>query len=199
MFGRLHSPHRKADQALPRPASVTRTGSVLLGLAGLVLAGCGTAQAAGGAPRTLKAEIAHDKAFVAARYHHCASLHLSPRHCPFKVATTSNGHGGALIAIDLTQQTGDDCNRGRVFFFSKETFLASTRTLRPHSLGGVVGLRAHGARKFAVIYGVSANANTSCADAGNAGTDTYVYAYNGHHMVRKSGTPPKLPKVIVGT
>jgi len=26
-----------------------------------------------------------------------------------------------------------------------------------------------------------------------------VYAWNGHHMVKKSGTPPKLPKVIVGT
>jgi hypothetical protein len=86
-----------------------------------------------------------------------------------------------------------------VFFFSKEHFLVSTRKLRPHSLGGVVGLHAHGARKFAVIYAVSANASTSCAQAGNAGTDSYVYRYDGHQMVKKSGTPPKLPKVIVGT
>jgi hypothetical protein len=49
-----------------------------------------------------------------------------------------------------------------------------------------------------VIYGVSASANTSCAGAGNAGTDSYVYAYNGHHMVKTSGTPPKLLKGIVG-
>jgi len=49
------------------------------------------------------------------------------------------------------------------------------------------------------MYGVSASASLSCADAGNAGTDSYVYSYNGHHMVKKSGTPPKLPKVIVGT
>ncbi len=185
-----------------RHFAITRAGSVLLGLAGLVLAGCGAAQAASSPlspAATLKAQIAHDKAFVAARYHGCASLHLTPRHCPFKVATTSNGHGGSLIAIDITQQTGDDCNRGRVFFFNKENFLASTRSLKPHSLGGVVGLRAHGARKFTVVYAVSANANTSCAAGGNAGTDSYVYAYDGHQMVKKSGTPPKLPKVIVGT
>ncbi len=179
-----------------------RAGAVLLGLAGLVLAGCGAAQAASGplSPAArLKAEIAHDKAFVAARYHGCASLHLTPRHCPFKVASTSNGHGGSLIAIDITQQTGDDCDRGRVFFFNKENFLASTRSLKPHSLGGVVGLHSHGVRKFTVVYAVSANASTSCAAGGNAGTDSYVYAYDGHHMAKTSGTPPKLPKVIVGT
>ena len=181
-----------------------RTGAVILSLAGLVLAaGCASAQAAGSlsgaAPRTLKAEIAHDKAVVAAKYHHCSALHLSPPHCPFKVATTSNGHGGSLIAIDLTQQTGDDCYRGRAFFFSNETFLTSTKALQPHSVGGVEGLRAHGSAQIAIVYGVSASANTSCAQNGNAGTDTYVYEWNGHHMIKKSGTPPKLPKVIVGT
>jgi hypothetical protein len=189
---------------LGRQSHVRRAGAVTLGLAGLVLAaGCASAQAAGGMPgaaaRTLKAEIAHDKSVVAARYHNCAALHLSPQHCPFKVATTSNGHGGSLIAIDLTQQTGDDCDRGRVFFFSKETFLTSTRALQPESRGGVEGLHAHGTAQIAVVYGVSSSASVSCAEGGNAGTDTYVYAWNGHHMVKKSGTPPKLPKVIVGT
>ena len=194
------------ERRRPRPCShrnMRRAGAVILSLAGLVLAaGCASAQAAGSsgtAPQTLKAEIAHDKAFVAARYHHCAALHLSPQHCPFKVATTSNGHGGSLIAIDLTQQTGDDCDRGRAFFFSKETFLASTKDLQPHSVGGVEGLHAHGTAQIGIVYGVSASASTSCAENGNAGTDTYVYAWNGHHMIKKSGTPPKLPKVIVGT
>ena len=176
----------------------------MLSLAGLVIAaGCASAQAAGGLPgtaaQTLKAQIKHDKAVVAAKYHNCSALHLSPPHCPFKVATTSNGHGGSLIAIDLTQQTGDDCFRGRAFFFSKETFLTSTRALKPHSVGGVEGLHAHGTAQIAIVYGVSASASTSCAENGNAGTDTYVYAWNGHHMVKKSGTPPKLPKVIVGS
>ena len=106
--------------------------------------------------------------------------------------------GGSLIAIDLTQQTGDDCYRGRVFFFTKETFLTSTKNLKPDSVGGVKGVRADGTAKFAVVYWVSASANTSCAQNGNAGTDTYVYGWNGHHMFKKSGTRPKLPKVIVG-
>ncbi len=189
---------------LSRHKNARRAGVVILSLAGLVLAaGCASAQAAGSlpgaAPRTLKAEIRHDKAIVAAKYHHCSALHLRPRHCPFKVATTSNGHGGSLIAIDLTQQTGDDCFRGRAFFFSKETFLTSTKGLKPNSVGGVEGLHADGTAQIAIVYGVSKSANTSCAENGNAGTDTYVYAWNGRHMVKKSGAPPKLPKVIVGT
>ncbi|MGI9004894.1 MAG: hypothetical protein ACR2FU_01600 [Streptosporangiaceae bacterium] len=164
--------------------------------------GCGTAEAAshaGAAPHSLTAQIKHDEGVVAARYHHCASLHLSPRHCPFKVATTADGHGGTLIAVDLTQQTMDDCDRGRDFFFTGETLRASTRALQPHSLGGVESLRAHGTAAIAVSYGVNRSASTSCAQSGNAGTDTYVYGWNGKHMVRKSGTPPRKPKVIVGT
>jgi hypothetical protein len=145
-----------------------------------------------------QAEIAHDKAVVAGKYHHCSSF-LASRRCPFKVATTANGHGGTLIAIDITQQTMDDCDRGRVFFFNGETLLVSTRGLAPHSVGGVEGVRAHGAKEFAVIYGVNRSQNTSCAQSGNAGTDTYVYGWNGTHMIKKSGTPPNPPKVIVGT
>jgi hypothetical protein len=182
-------------------SNVRRAAMVLLGLAGLVLAaGCGAAQAAApsAAPRTLKAEIAHDKAVVAAKYHHCSAF-LASRRCPFKVATTANGHGGTLIAIDITQQTMDDCDRGRVFFFNAETFLVSTRGLAPHSVGGVEGVRAHGTKEFAVIYGVNRSRNTSCAQSGNGGTDTYVYGWNGTHMIKKSGTPPNPPKVIVGT
>ena len=189
--------------AAARRRARKRTSAALLGLATLLLAvGCGAAQAAsdaGAAPHSLARQIAHDKGVVAARYHHCASLHLSPRHCPFKVATTADGHGGTLIAIDLTQQTMDDCDRGRVFFFTGETLRASTKALQPHSVGGVENLRAHGTAAIAVIYGVSRSASTSCAQSGNAGTDTYVYAWNGTHMVKKSGTPPHKPKVIVGT
>ena len=150
-----------------------------------------------GAP--LKAQIAHDKAFVSRRHDNCAAFRPSPAHCPFKVATTPNGKHGHLIAVDITQQTGDDCYRGRVFFFTGRQFLASTRRLPPRSFGGVKGVRAAGIARFKVIYRVSASAGTSCAMNGNAGTDPYVYAWNGQHMVKESGTPPAPPKVIVGT
>lgn len=181
---------------------IRRAASAAVGFAGLVLAaGCGSAQAASspGTARTLKAAIAHDKAVVARKYHGCRSLHLSPPHCPFRVATTADGRGGTLIAVDLTQQTMDDCDRGRVFFFDGRTLLVSTRGLAPHSVGGVKSVSAHGARAFAVAYWVNRSRSTSCAQSGNGGTDTYVYGWNGSHMIRKSGSPPAPPKVIVGT
>jgi hypothetical protein len=168
-----------------------RAAAVLLGLAGVVLAaGCAV-------PHTLRAQIAHDKGVVAAKYHHCSFL--ASHQCPFQVATTANGHGGTLIAVNITQQTMDACDRGRVFFFNGETLLVSTRGLAPHSIGGVKGVREHGAREFAVVYWVNRSPNTSCARSGNGGTDTYVYRWNGTHMIKKSGTPPNPPKVIVGT
>jgi hypothetical protein len=92
--------------------------------------------------------------------------------------------------IDQIRRIGQRRQRGQI---------GPSAVFAPHSLGGVVGLHSKGAKKFTVIYAVSKNANTSCAEAGNAGTDSYVYAYNGHQMFKKSGTPPKLPKVIVGT
>lgn len=193
---------------LTRPRDIRSARPAVAGLLGLVLAaGCGAGHQAGASPghvsvlsaTTLKAEIAHDKAAIARRYHNCSALHLSPPHCPFKVATTANGKGGDLIAVDLTQQTGDDCYRGRVFFFDNESYLTSTRRLAPRSFGGVKGVRADGPARFAVTYWVSASATTSCAMNGNAGTDGYVYGWNGTHMFKKSGRPPKPPKVIVGT
>jgi hypothetical protein len=147
----------------------------------------------------LLAQVAHDEATVAATYHNCDALHLSPSHCPFKTATTSNGSGGGLIAIDLTQQTGDDCYRGKVFFFNGESLVADTKGLAPHSKGGVESVRAAGSAAFAVTFGTSPSTSTSCAQNGSAGPDVYRYTWDGTNMAKKSGTPPTPPKVIVGT
>jgi outer membrane murein-binding lipoprotein Lpp len=179
-----------------------RTRLVMTSLIGLFLAaGCSSTAggtAAAGSASTLKAQIAHAKAVIDRRYHDCAALRLSPSHCPFKVASTPDGKGGDLIAINLTQQTGDDCYRGEVFFFDADRFLASTRQLPPRSVAGVEGLHAAGTAAFTVTYGVSASANSTCAMNGSAGTDDYVYGWNGSRMYAKSGTPPKPPRVIVG-
>jgi hypothetical protein len=168
-----------------------------MAMAGWAPAHAGPSVAANG--RSLNAEIRHDKAFVSRRYDNCRAFVPSPGRCPLAVAVVANGRRGHLIAVDITRQTGDDCFRGRVFFFNGEHFAASTRQLPPRSFGGVKSVRADRTARFKVIYWVSASAQTSCAMNGNAGTDRYVYAWNGRRMVKKSGTPPAPPKVIVGT
>ncbi len=144
--------------------------------------------------------VAHDRSAVAARYANCAALRLSKTGCPFgPVATTSDGSGGLLYGILLTAQTGDDCYRGVAYFFDGERLLASTEGLPPYSVGGgVVALRASGPKRFAVGYGVSPSSQTSCAQNGSAGTDTYRYSWNGSALSVVSGTLPSPPEVIVG-
>jgi len=142
--------------------------------------------------------VAHDEAAVAAMYGDCGAF--SPtRHCPFgAVATTTDGSGGLLYGILLTAQTGDDCERGIAFIFQVERLLGSTSDVPPYSGGGVVALKAAGPQRFAVGYGVSPSTNTSCAENGSAGTDTYVYAWNGSALHLVSGEKPPFPEVIVG-
>ena len=197
-----------------RRATEARLGRrwLLAGLLGLIMALAGCSSSGGGpAPivsvtgtpnpslSAVKAQITHDEVTVADSYHGCKALRLSPPHCPFQTATTPSSAGGNLIAIDITQQTGDDCYRGRVYFFNGETPLASTRQLPPRSRGGVESVRAAGKDTFAVTFGTSPSASTSCAQNGSAGPDVYRYAFNGTEMTLKSGTPPAAPKVIVGT
>lgn len=183
---------------------------LLASLLGLVMALAGCSSSGGPAPAVsvtgtpnpslsaVQAEITHDEGAVADLYHGCKALRLSPPHCPFKAASTPNSSGGTLIAVDITQQTGDDCYRGKVFFFNGETPLASTSQLPPHSKGGVEAVSAAGQDTFAVTFGTSPSASTSCAQNGSAGPDIYRYAFNGAAMTLKSGTPPAAPKVIVG-
>ncbi|HXP18165.1 MAG TPA: hypothetical protein VN840_00840 [Streptosporangiaceae bacterium] len=176
-----------------------------LGVAAATVLGAGAAVAIGrhthatpGSVSSISADIRHDEAYVARKNGHCAAFSAAHK-CPFAAASTSNGKGGHLIAINLRQFTGDDCDRGVVYLFNGTKFLVTTRKLRPFSIGGVKAVRAAGTAEFAVVYWVSRSKNTSCAENGNAGTDTYKYRWNGTRMAWASGKPPRLPKVIVGS
>jgi hypothetical protein len=144
-------------------------------------------------------QIAADEAFVARAYGDCAAFTPSPHRCSFAVAATRDRVGGRLYAVELLDQSGDDCYRSIVYFFDGTRFLTRTRDLPPYSVGGVASARADGAGRFAVAYLVNKNQLTSCAAGGDAGTDTYVYRWTGHRIVRQSGVLPRLPEVILGT
>lgn len=143
--------------------------------------------------------IAHDEAVVSSSHDDCKAFEPAAR-CPFgAVASTSNGSGGSLYALRLTAITGDDCDRGLVYFFDEERLLASTSDLAPHSSAGVVRLSADGPKRFAVGFAVSPSSLTSCAVNGSAGTTTYLYGWNGSKIFVVSGSLPSRPRVIVGT
>jgi hypothetical protein len=202
MIGNLRVRSGTRNQVLGRRWPLT---AAVLGVVAATVLGTGAAvavgrhhRAAAGAASSVRADIRQDEAFVARRNGHCATFSAAHK-CPFAAASTSNGKGGHLIAINLRQFTMDDCDRGVVYLFNGTKFLVTTRKLRPFSDGGVKAVRAAGAREFAVVYWVSRSKNTSCAENGNGGTDTYKYRWNGSRMARVSGSPPRLPKVIVGS
>jgi hypothetical protein len=142
--------------------------------------------------------VVHDEAVISASHDDCKAFEPTGR-CPFGVVVrTPNGSGAWLYAFRLSAVTGDDCDRGLVYFFDKERLLVSTSHLAPHSSAGVVRLRADGPKRFAVGFAVSPSSSTSCAENGSAGTTTYVYGWNGSKMSVVSGSLPSRPKVIVG-
>jgi hypothetical protein len=144
-------------------------------------------------------QIAADEAYVARVYGNCAAFTPSPHHCSFAVAATPDRAGERLYAVELRYQTGDDCYAGIVYFFDQTRFITRTRDLPPYSIGGVTAVHADGADRFTVVYLVDKNKDTSCAAAGDAGTDTYTYRWTGRHLVRQSGVLPRPPEVILGT
>jgi hypothetical protein len=159
---------------------------------------------------------------VAAKLDGCYSF--TPDHtCPpgqFQVSYTSDGSTGTLYAVTALQTTGDSCSRASVWFFDDATPIALVSDLPPmnavettdpdrnvpgasdlsNTLSFVLGtVSAMGTAEFAVPYAVSAPVTpggVSCADVGHAGTDTYVYRWNGTTMTYVSGAPPASPLVI---
>ena len=169
-----------------------------LAVAGTIGLAAASPSATPGRAASLSSQIRQDKAYVAKQYNGCAGFALHGK-CPFAVASTGNGVGGDLIAVELRWYTMDACNRGLVYLFDGTTFAETTHRLAPFSVGGVDVVHGHGARTFAVTYWVSKSKFTSCAANGNGGTDVYTYRWNGTKFVKTSGTLPRPPKVIVGS
>ncbi len=144
----------------------------------------------GAAPPSGAAAVAHDEAVISAQYGQCRAFFV-PNGCPFgSVAQTSDGSGGHLYGVLLTQSTGDACFRGIAYFFDGEKPVGSSQE-------NVVALQSDGPGRFAVGYAVSnPKVDPSCAGNGSAGTDTYVYGWNGSAVVKISGSPPPPPEVI---
>lgn len=143
-----------------------------------------------------RSTLSYDEAVISQKNLGCIGLVGG---CPFAVATTSDGHGHALYAIDLRWQAGDACGAwGIVYFFEGRTLVTTTQSLAPRAgvWGGSGPVKTVATGRFAVRYPVAPSANVPCSLYGSAGTDTYVYRWSGKTFVVASGMLPKLPKVL---
>jgi hypothetical protein len=160
---------------------------------------CAAAAAAGPAAAVTASEsvIRHDEGVVSGLWRDCMAFY--PTGCPFGHAvSTSDGRGGSLYAIDLEKTGGDSCSLGEVYFFDGERLIADTAKLAPHAQVeyGSREVSAAGTAKLAVKYAVNPSSHAFCSQYGSAGSDTFVYRYNGRTMIRMSGTPPRSPRVL---
>ena len=147
--------------------------------------------------------LAKDESVLSSLYDACGGT------CRYETVETTDGAGGTLYAIEVTDQFQDGYGRGAVFFFRGVSLLAGTGGLAPgtsvqHGAGldwvldpeAGKGVSVPSSEHFAVTYIVSSAANLCNACDGDAGTDTYTYAWNGSALVLGSGTPPAPPAVI---
>jgi hypothetical protein len=208
-----------------RPTRTERTAAGLVGA--LVLAGCGSALPAPSpakkpaAPTTTApaastttataspyaqppaVALPTDEAALSALYDGCAGT------CAYETASTPDGAGGSLYAIEVEQQFGDGYGRGAVFFFHGETLLPGTGSLEPGTSvekgqgldwvldpGAGPGISVPSSGHFTVTFVVSSAPNLCNACDGNDGTTTFTYGWNGTDMVVDAGTPPTPPAVI---
>jgi hypothetical protein len=166
---------------------------------------------------------AKDKSYVATKLDDCYPFTPDHRCGPWElqVAYASDGSTGTLYAVTALQTTGDSCYRSSVWFFDNATPIPLSSDLLPpdvvattdpdgvdpeapdlsNTVSFVDGTAAAAGRaEFAIPYAVSLpvmpGSMVSCADVGHAGTDTYVYRWNGRTMTYVSGEPPTPPLVI---
>ena len=164
-------------------------------------------------PTNTAQDAAEDEFYVAGALDDCVAFTVDHK-CPqslFQLAETSDGSRGNLYAVTAIQTTGDSCQRESVWFFDGTKPITLAADLPPmdlltnsHAPAGhfflVVGkVRAVGAGELAVPFAVSTATmpeGVSCASVGNAGTDTYVYRWDGTTLAYVSGEPPASPRFL---
>lgn len=156
-----------------------------------------------GASGPSAAAEAHDEDVAAGYYGGCSSFEPSGQGCRMSVVSTPAGARGTLYAVVLRQQSGDGTGRGAVLFFHGTTLITGTSALAPGKralhgpgLGWVQSVGSPAEGRLSVRYAVSSASGVCTACVGDAGTDTYVYGWNGTSMTVVSGSPPPRPKVI---
>ncbi len=161
------------------------------------------------ASSTSSSVVAEDETTVSNLYGNCRAF-AGPAGCSelFKVAKTSDGHGGVLYGVLLTNTAGGGCRGGAAYFFDGRRLVATTEQahsvrvavsrLPPHPQYGTESgaISVPHASEFAVGYLVDRAKFTSCATSGNGGRDTYIYRWTGKTLTIVSGRPPTPPAVF---
>lgn len=162
------------------------------------------ADGAFGASAAATTVLVRDEAEVAGIFKDCKAF--DPSGCPFTVASTSDGSGQRLYAVDLERYAGDSCANGVTYFFHGRMLLTNTALVSPRAgvalpgtAGGKPVLAADGTKHFMVRFEVNPSKLALCAAYGSAGSDAYVYGFNGSEMVVLSGKAPRPPHVLAPT
>jgi hypothetical protein len=148
------------------------------------------------APAPNSSVIAHDEAIVNQMHSSCTAFEPTGKGCPFLVATTADGHGGLVYAITLLADAGDSCAGSIVYFFDGERLITDTTTLPPHTDPGADAVTSPQVGQFKVVWRVNPSVDAGCDQYGTAGSDTYLYGWNGTTMSLLSGTPPQPPQAF---
>ena len=182
---------------------------------GVWVASTDSAPAATPMPRTSAAAIATDEAYVTQQLDNCVAWTAS-NSCQGLFSATQTAVGSTVVYTIFASQTGGgSCGRGTVWFFDGTTPVALAANLAPGEVLTVNGVDQNevtmlaappttpATGEFSLSYLVSSPEQpgatyTDCADIGDAGTDTYVYQWNGTSIVYQSGNPPTPPDFIGG-
>jgi len=140
--------------------------------------------------------IAHDEAIINRMRSYCGGFEPASKGCPFAVTSTPDGTGGRVYAIALLATAGDSCAGSIVYFFDGERLITDTTALPPSTTPPMVRLSSPGTGRISVVWRVNPAVNTPCYQFGSAGTDTYLYGWNGKTMTLLSGNPPQPPKTF---
>jgi hypothetical protein len=142
------------------------------------------------------AVIAHDEAIINQAHFNCTAFEPAGKGCPFSVATTPDGQDGLVYAITLLDNAGDSCAGSIVYFFDSEKLITDTTALPPYTTPGAEAVTSPRVGQFRVVWSVNPSVNAICAQYGTAGTDTYLYGWNGTTMNLLAGTPPTPPRAF---